>query len=387
MHLFFATNPLSHFANAPHHPTGQLIPPPGRRGPNPNTCSTPSPPPLAYSPSPCPSPPSRLLVAKQRALLPRWGPRISGGHALAPSSWAETPEIWRLRFLRSHSRPHPAPWVQILPPQAAMARPPELGPRWRLHSHSKTRPAPLVNGIGTTWPNDLALLWCECGWHGGCSTSKYQLFSPPHLLRFTLPFPPSSSNYPLLPDLRIAGGAVVRELPCSRSSAAWTWAVVWFSPPEGLPSLPWHNTRSMASSAKARPSTLASYALQKIRCCVRQDGPRHQCQHLLPPPSLPTTSLQIEKSTNKVYLFTIAGPFGFITWYSVHLLLAFLWYSVHLLLAFVLISAYAVVVRMREEHSASIIFYEIQWIVLLVLCHGVILIWMRSSVRVLQANL
>jgi hypothetical protein len=58
-----------------------------------------------------------------------------------------------------------------------------------------------------------------------------------------------------------------------------------------------------------------------------------------------------------------------------------------LLLAFILISAYAVVVRMREEHIASIISYEIQWIVLLVLCRGVILIWMRSSVRVLQANL
>jgi hypothetical protein len=49
-------------------------------------------------------------------------------------------------------------------------------------------------------------------------------------------------------------------------------------------------------------------------------------------------------------------------------------YSVHLLLAFILISAYVVVVRMREEHSASIISYEIQWIVLLVLCRGVILI-------------
>jgi hypothetical protein len=72
-----------------------------------------------------------------------------------------------------------------------------------------------------------------------------------------------------------------------------------------------HKIHGLISEGKAINASILCPAQDLLLCSERRTTPSMPASSAAP--SLLTTFLQIEKSTNKVYLFTIAGPFGFIT--------------------------------------------------------------------------
>jgi hypothetical protein len=112
--FFLQQTPPRHFPNAPsHHPTSQLTPPPGRRGPKPNPSSTPRP---LLSPSP-------LLLA---AISPPLSPFSSGSVAAVPPARRLSREPSSRALESQAAMPCPSLWISTSATPLAFRRHPSL---------------------------------------------------------------------------------------------------------------------------------------------------------------------------------------------------------------------------------------------------------------------